>query len=640
MTAVSKPSRAITVRAVLIGLVGTLIISLGTPYGVYVVHGSYMALDFSTPGAVFLFFVLVALVNGLWKRLSRRTALQPGELITAYIMMILASAIPTMGLTAQILPIIATPYYYATPENRWERLLQPLLNRHLTPRDAEAIKHFFEGAPGRPVPWEVWLPPLLVWLPLILALYFVMIGLMVMLRRQWINRERLAYPLTQLPLELVNERDPLLKKPALWLGFAVPFFLGSLIALHNYFPAVPGPKLNTSLSTFRDTLLLHIRLSFPMLGFFYLINLDTAFSIWFFNRFFFLLRGFLNILGVELKENLGGYGTPFVPYKYLGMGAMMTLVVGGFWLARPHLRDVVRKAWGQAPEVDDRDEILSYPVAFWGTVGGLLVMSLWLHWSGLPYWATWLYLFFAFLLFVGLTRVVVESGLAEAVAAAIAPSFIVAGFGSLTFGRRGLMALGLTWVYSADIRTFVMASSAHSLRLAEAVGANRRPLFGALVLAILASLGASIWMTLTLAYRYGGATLNSWFFITGPQWPYQWVETKLLNPSDPSTVGWFLTGLGAGVMALLTVMRQRFIWWPFHPIGFCIGSVWIMDQLWLTCFVAWAVKLLILRYGGLRLYRLFRPFFLGLILGQFTCNGLWLVVDYFTGQTNNRIFWI
>ena len=82
------------------------------------------------------------------------------------------------------------------------------------------------------------------------------------------------------------------------------------------------------------------------------------------------------------------------------------------------------------------------------------------------------------------------------------------------------------------------------------------------------------------------------------------------------------------------------MWWPFHPIGFAIGGTWIMDQLWLTCFTGWLLKSVVLRYGGLKFYQRLRPAFLGLILGQFTCNGFWLIVDHFTGRTGNQIFWI
>lgn len=628
-------------RAVLIGLLASLVIAGLDPYGLYVIQGSYMTLDYSTPAAVFLFFVLVAMIHRIWRRLSPQTALQPPELMIVYTMMITACVVPTLGLTAQILPVLAAVTYYANPANDWDRLIHPYLNPTLVPRDKEAIRLFFEGKPGVRVPWEVWLPPLLAWLPLILALYIVMIATMVIFRRQWMERERLAFPVTQLPLEMVNEQSPLLRKPLFWLGFALPFTVGSLIALHHYAPPIPAPRLNVYVPLFRETVSWSLRLSFPMVGFFYLANLDALFSLWFFNLLFMVVRGYLNIYGVEIHEDLGGaYGTPYILYKYLGMGAMLMLVSAGLWSARPHLRDVLSQSLGRDKVTDDSEEMLSYPVAFWGTILGLVAMGVWIWWSGLSWWGTWIYLVFMMVLFLGLTRVVAETGLAEAVAAMIAPVFTVAGFGSAPFGARGLTALGLTWVYSADIRTTVMASSIHGLCLAERTGVRARRLFWAMALAIVASIAASTWVTLLLAYRYGGANLNGWFFIDGPQFPYKWVAGKITTPSDPSVAGWLLTGFGAAVTGFLSALRQRFVGWPLHPVGFAVGSTWIMDELWLTCFIAWLLKFLILRFGGLRWFRGSLPFFLGLIVGQYTCNGFWLVVDYFSGTKGNQIFWI
>ncbi|MFQ5810855.1 MAG: DUF6785 family protein, partial [Armatimonadota bacterium] len=112
----------ITLRGIFVGALGALAIGLGAPYATMVLRGSTMALDFSTPGAIFLLFVLVAGPNLLLQRFCPRWALSPAELITAYIMMVIASAIPTMGLTAQVLPLITAPYYYATPENKWQEL--------------------------------------------------------------------------------------------------------------------------------------------------------------------------------------------------------------------------------------------------------------------------------------------------------------------------------------------------------------------------------------------------------------------------------------------------------------------------------------------------------------------------------------
>ena len=65
------------------------------------------------------------------------------------------------------------------------------------------------------------------------------------------------------------------------------------------------------------------------------------------------------------------------------------------------------------------------------------------------------------------------------------------------------------------------------------------------------------------------------------------------------------------------------------PAGF--PGTYMMFFAWSSMFIAWLLKLLILRYGGSPLYRR-RPLFLGMVLGQVTSHGAWMVVDYFTGM--------
>ena len=91
-------------------------------------------------------------------------------------------------------------------------------------------------------------------------------------------------------------------------------------------------------------------------------------------------------------------------------------------------------------------------------------------------------------------------------------------------------------------------------------------------------------------------------------------------------------------MTAMVWARQRFPWWPFHPIGFPIGGNRLMDTIWFSVFLAWLLKWMLMRYGGANMFRQSRYFFLGLICGQFLCSGLWLVIDYFTGKIGNVIF--
>ena len=113
--------------------------------------------------------------------------------------------IPTIGFSEYVLPIIAGIIYYATPENAWAETFHPFLPRWAVPQDEAAVRHFYEGLPdGLALPWEVWLEPVLYWCLLALAIFWTSACLMVIVRRQWMEREKLLYPLVQVPLDMIR----------------------------------------------------------------------------------------------------------------------------------------------------------------------------------------------------------------------------------------------------------------------------------------------------------------------------------------------------------------------------------------------------------------------------------------------------
>ena len=90
-------------KALVAGTLGSLCIAVGAPYGNMVIRGSYMSIDFSAAGALFLFFLLTGLFNALLMRFAAPVALGRCELIVAYIayiMMLTASAIPRCALVS------------------------------------------------------------------------------------------------------------------------------------------------------------------------------------------------------------------------------------------------------------------------------------------------------------------------------------------------------------------------------------------------------------------------------------------------------------------------------------------------------------------------------------------------------------
>ena len=69
------------------------------------------------------------------------------------------------------------------------------------------MRFFYEGLPSKDlaIPWGAWAAPLLWWLLLVLAIYFVGLCSVVILRRHWMERERLTFPLTEVALMLTEE---------------------------------------------------------------------------------------------------------------------------------------------------------------------------------------------------------------------------------------------------------------------------------------------------------------------------------------------------------------------------------------------------------------------------------------------------
>tara|TARA_B100001115_G_scaffold182645_1_gene179409 strand:+ start:18 stop:1844 length:1827 start_codon:yes stop_codon:yes gene_type:complete len=608
-----------------------------------------MALDFSTAGAIFLFFVFIFFVHTFLGLLHPRLAFHRQELAVVYIMGIVGCAIPTMGLTEYLLPIISGAVYYASPENEWNELIHPYIRTWLIPQDYEAVKYFYEGAPRNyALPWTVWLKPLVAWVPLVLSIYFSMICISVVLRKQWIERERLAFPLVQVPMAMIEDGDrpsiikPFFKSTLMWIGFALPFIVGSLRALHNYYNFIPDVNLQTSIPLFRNTTALQIVLSFPMLGFSYFVNLEIAFAIWFFNLLARVQEGIFGILGIASTQKLY-YAGSFPVLAHQGMGAMLVLAIFGLWTAKPHLKDVWRKAIKNDPSVDDSDEMLSYRTAVLGLLISNMFVCGWLWLAGMAWWVLPIYLTSMYLLFIAVTRVVAEGGIAAARAPLIASDFVTSGLGNTVLGPNTLTALGFTFVWAADIRTFVLASCANGLKLADdTLGRHKRSLFGAIALSILISMGTSIVTVLYLSYEYGGINLNGWFFgpTGGPVYPFNFISKHLNDPQGPNVIGWISTLSGGTVMGLLMLARQHFLWWPLHPLGFAVSTISMTNYISFSVFLAWLIKSLILRYGGPTLFQRARPFFLGLILGQFAVAGFWLIVDFFTGMTDNNIYWV
>ena len=634
----THPYRGLTFRSALFGIGLSALINIAAPYSKHFLRSTYLASDFMPLGLVFPFLFIVTVINGSLKAARKSWGLSQPELIVVFTMGLVATTIPTVGLTGTLLTTITSPYYYATPENGWQELYHGVIPQWLAPSGdgGTAIRWFFEGVPkDQPVPWEIWVVPLFWWLSLISAVFFACICLVTILRKQWIEQERLPYPLVEVPILLTEEAEqpgflpPFMRTRGFWIGCAIPLFLviwniGGFFQPH--WPRIPTQ--GASLFFGKQFPGIPVRLYFPVLGFAYLINVQVALSIW----LFYLLGVFQVALYNRLGVQMGSaeiYTTNHPALSWQGFGALIVMVGWGLWVARGHLKDVWRKAWLGAQDVDDSTEVLSYRVALFGLAGAAVYVAGWLYASGMSLLCIALFLPAVLLLYLAITRIVVEGGLVFVRMPMIAQPFVVYTLGTTAnLSVPSIASLALSYTWFSDIKCTFMVAAGHASRLVDRAGVGRKAILLGIGSSVTVALGVSLWYTLYMGYQIGASNMDLWLFQSAGNIPFNSLAKHMRNPFDTDFRRLGFMGGGMAVMALLTFLRTRLPWWPLAPLGFPISSVQMVRNTALTIFIAWALKVLLLKIGGNRLYRRAMPFFFGLMIGYYAGLGLAWIVDF------------
>ena len=608
------------------------------------------------PGAICVLIVLL-IANVLVRKVSKPLGLNSAELAVIYFMLVCAALISSFGLMTQLLPNLIGINYFANPQDHlWQKTFYKHIASWLVPWDPDGPERqfvsvrFYEGLRvGERVPWGLWIRPVAAWLVFAFLMFFMMACVATLFRRQWVDNEKLTFPLVQLPMELVNEESSgsFVRSRAMWLGFALPALIHSMNGLHRSFPNVPElPSffvLNSLFVTkpWNEMIVTFLVLSFSIIGFAYLLPLDVSFSMWFF-LLFFRFQDFIALyLGYQLDRAPLYAGTRYYQ-AYQSTGSFVAIALMLLWFARPHLKLVARRVReGALPQHSlhqvtaeiDRDEYMSYRTAFWGGVISFLLMMVWLKAAGLnPLVGAFMVGSFVLVVMLVLTRFVSEVGLLM-----LQPVFRPLDLWAVAAPKAALGAQNLTLlaflngIFMRDPRN-VMPAFMDSMKGADLIGARKRKMAVGVAASILVAAVAAFIIQLRIIYAHGGIRLNSWFFMANPRLYFDESTGILMNKVpyfDYRAPVWF--SIGAVFTLFLYAMRARFWWWPFHPLGYAIGCAWPAIVYWSSFFVGWLAKSLILRYGGATTYRNFRPFFLGLILGEFATGIIWALLSGLLG---------
>lgn len=626
---VEKQKRGVAWRAVIIGLI---LIPLNS-YWIFLTEIIRYA---GHPTTISLFYnsicwlAILLLVNMIFKRRLPQFALSQSELLTIYIMINIGSALVGHDFIQVFVPLMIHPFMYGNATNNWPSLFANHMPKWLTVRDQDAVQAFYHGAASiyDPSLFLPWLAPVLWWSLFIIAMVGVFLCINVLLRKQWTEHERLAYPLVTLPLDMTAEKSPFWRNRLLWIGFGIVAVIDIVNGLNTLYPSIPAIpiKLGDQGTAFANKPWNAIGwlpvMFYPFgiaLGM--LLPIDLLFSCWF---FFWVWKAQLIIANYYGWNIIPGFPFPFEQ----SFGAYMGLAMFAILISRRHVWKLIRHFFGLATDLNDSGEALSYRPAMCGVALGALFLYIFSRLAGMSPPVIIAFFVFYFALILAITRLRVELGApAHDLHAAGPDRLIPSVVGHSNVNTANLTMLTMFYGFNRAYRCHPSPFQLEGFKMAERTNKNYSALFWAMLLATIVGTLAAFWANLHHLYRDGAAMTPPPVvpLVYGNE-AYGRLESWLKAPTPPNTKISAAIAVGFIVTLLLDSLRMKLPWFPLHPVGYAISGSWSMSLLWTPMFVAWLVKLITLRYSGLRGYRTVLPFFMGIILGECLIGGLWTLI--------------
>jgi hypothetical protein len=591
--------------------------------------------------------ILLAVLNPLVRRVSRRLSLERREVLLIYVFLTVATSMAGCGIMRFFVNIIPALFYFATPANEFAQYWQ-YMPSWAAPSDAETIRAFYEGSETGAVMWRSWLAPLATWGLLFTALWITMMCAIVALRRQWSEREKLTFPLLHLPLEVsrgVDGRAPVVaffRNPIMWVGFAVAFVYNLTNIINSYDPGFVclgkyysiGALFTERPLTALRPMNLHYRPE--MIGLGYLVSTEVAFSVW----VLYLVLKTERLVGFML-----GHEDAKLPFaQEQGLGAYVAIALLLLWIGRHHLAGVARRALFGDDSVRDADEPMSYRLAVIGAIGGFVACLLWCHAAGMALWLSALY--FGLVLAVALVyaRIRAEVGVPLIW---MFPYYQTYKGIKYTLGSQRLY-IGNSWSSLTIFSTLVFLSRGYfpaligyqveGFELARRTQIPQRHMSTVLLASVIVGFYVSMWLLLRSYHEFGAGGLRSlsgWGSGLARQ-EYTNLVSYATTPVGPDAERIAATAIGFVMAVGLMAARMIFLRSPLHPLAFCMVTSY-GELIWGTFFIVWLVKTVVAKLGGMRLYRRLIPGFLGLALGHFfTAGVLYGLIGTFGGEQARR----
>ncbi|MCC5806987.1 MAG: hypothetical protein JJU00_11730 [Opitutales bacterium] len=539
------------------------------------------------------------------------------------------------------------------------------------------------------IPWGLYLRPLFSWAVLFLALYFFLMCLAEWFRRKWVSRENLTFPLVEIADNIIRhdyrielggdglnpERRTRPFYPLAMMGFAVGFLMLFFEALSHYgflardatfFFHFNDDVFVPAGGALREVPTMVFVLSPIIVGIVFLLSLEVGFAIWATFLIYVFVAWVVRIMFPNLQDSgWTGFGDGrFYPWPMEQMlGACIVFAAFMIWKSRGNTavpKTAQEKAEAYLPPALTRWGLILTPVLILALLWSLGVRSIALlsafsivllavaiaaarvrAETGLP----------TTHVFYENTKLPVILGLTGVSGAKNYAAFVNIVFLPMTLLFRTLPQqlenMELARRYRISFRT-VAVSGAFSFATAVGVGLVSFMLFAFY-------LGRDFYgggdFLPPHAGEPGGVQLATY-----PLWVSHFLGEPGLDQFDsPNWIRIGAIAVGAAIIGLLLFLRQKFLRFPLHPVGYLllllsIHYAWVSpymgtgetrilqgSTLWGGAFVAWLLKKMIVKYGGMTSYKRAKPFFVGLVVGSVVCVFTWNMIHLVCGIYARRV---
>ncbi len=583
---------------------------------------------------VIFILALLAAINTMLRRLLPRIAFSRAEMLVIYTMVAIGASLAGQDMMPSLVGMMVYPFKFATVDNNWANTFLPHLPQWLSVNDPVVLKNISDGHSSLYVARNLipWILPVCFWVGFISVLLFVMMCINTLVRKQWTDRERLTFPIVQLPLSMTEPRGELWRNKLFWGGFAIAFGIDLINGLALYFPNLPiinvgfaEHNLGINITTKPWNAIGWTPYTFYpfVIGIGFLLPADLSFSCWFFYIFW--------KLQAVLTSAMAWDAVPDFPYvRHQAFGGYVAILVMLTWTSRNYLKQVWLRIQGEKSEVDDSGEPMSYRAAVVGALVGFIILAAFMVRIGMSPLVAVLCFVMYFILATAISRMRAELGPPVHDLHFSGPDYMVPNSVGINHLSKGdLVGLSYFYWFNRAYRGHPMPIQIEGMKMASSTKASQRKFMVAMTIAATVGAFGAFWAHLHLGYDLG---LSSAKFSGGYGFSQEairnlnnmWSEpANLMKPNHSMNLAMLF---GFIFFTFLGYARTKIFNWPFHPIGYAISGSWSMNLVWAPILIAWIFKTLTLHYGGLKLYKTLVPFALGLILGEMIMGSIWSLI--------------